>query len=335
MEKQAKICNRCLNTDLNPSIKIMENGLCNVCNDYEDKFDARILAEELKEIVEYTRQDVSCMVALSGGKDSTAMLGSVLELGFQPMAFSFQAGYNNLTEDVENRIRNITEKVGVEYQVIDIYPYIDESDRINFRLMADFYDNVENGHINNIEFVETYREGRKHYSTKDKTAVPFVRPCQACRKIAIKAYYGEAVKRNSKIVFVGINEWASIKDGHYSAIRRLKPFNDQPEVLVVHLPFLLQRKYSEITSILEKMGCLDDVEELHVETGGKCCLLANACEKIANEKLGFHLDSARLSREITVGFIDKTTAIHAIENGRRDSQYSVREVLEKYKILEE
>ena len=43
-----KMCKRCINTTNNPSITIDEEGICNVCRDYETKFDKKKLDEELE-----------------------------------------------------------------------------------------------------------------------------------------------------------------------------------------------------------------------------------------------------------------------------------------------
>lgn len=328
-------CRQCLNTTQNPSIRILENGLCNVCNSFQEHYDPSYLDEEVSILKNYVRKNkADSLIALSGGKDSTAMIQDALALGFHPTAFSFQARYNNLNEKRVEKIHRIARKMGLDYEVIDAIPYITKTDSANFQAMSDFYDAAVRGEISHQDFLDTYKEGRLHYSTKDDTVCTFVRPCQACRKVAIKAYYGEAIKHNVSVVFVGINEWAALTDGRYSAIRRLKPFADQAEVLIVHLPFLMRRKYSELKNKLKEMNCLSDVEELGVETGGKCCPLANACEKIAYENLGFHLDSTRLSREITVGFIDKGTALNAVKKGLRDSKDSVHKILVESGILE-
>ena len=329
-------CRKCLNSTINPSISINEKGLCNVCVSYEKKFDAVCLKEELEAVKAYVRNSGQhdCMIGLSGGKDSTAMLQTVIQMGFNPLAFSFNIGYNNLNATVETHLRNITAKMNTDFEIIDVGHYVSSVDRKCFALMGDVYEKAENGEISQEEFRNIYNEGRKHYSTKDNIEFPYVRPCQICRKIAIKAYYGEAVKRNISLVFVGINEWATVNNnGKYSAVRRLKPFPDQPEVLIVHLPYLVQRKYNEIIPILEEMHCKEEVQELKVETGGNCCLLAKACERTATKLLGFHLDSARLSREITVGFITAQQAEDALSNGKRISEYSVNEILKNNKLI--
>lgn len=113
----------------------------------------------------------------------------------------------------------------------------------------------------------------------------------------------------------------------------MKPFEDKPEVYIVHLPYLIGRKYEDLPEILQKIGWERENGDHEVDTGGSACLLARACEEKSTDILGFHLDSARLSREITVGFIDKEKAKKAIANGNRKSEYSVKEILEKENII--
>ena len=331
--KEVKECRICINNTKNPSIKISDDGICNICEHYK-KYFKRSDIETEKEFIKtfITNKKYDCMVGLSGGKDSSAMLYTVKELGFTPLAFSFKVGYNEMTKSVKEKINNITKCLGIDYQVININNYISDIDKQCFKQMSELYDE-ELTEKSKEKFREIYNEGRKYYSTKQQIVFPFVRPCQICRKIAIKAYYEEAVKRNIKVVFIGINEWASNKNNKYSAIRKLKPFENKPEVYIVHLPFLVGRKYEELPEILERIGWKREEGDHEVDTGGSACLLARACEKKANEIMGFHLDSARLAREITVGFIDKTKAKEAIKNGNRESEYTVKEVLKRGNII--
>ena len=331
--KEVKECRICINNTKNPSIKINDDGICNICEHY-NKYFKRSDIETEKEFIKtfITNKKYDCMVGLSGGKDSSAMLYTVKELGFTPLAFSFKVGYNEMTKSVKEKTNNITKCLGIDYQVININNYISDIDKQCFKQKSELYDE-ELTEKSKEKFREIYNEGRKYYSTKQQIVFPFVRPCQICRKIAIKAYYEEAVKRNIKVVFIGINEWASNKNNKYSAIRKLKPFENKPEVYIVHLPFLVGRKYEELPEILERIGWKREEGDHEVDTGGSACLLARACEKKANEIMGFHLDSARLAREITVGFIDKTKAKEAIKNGNRESEYTVKEVLKRGNII--
>ena len=333
MSDVIKECKKCINTTQNPSITIGNDGLCNVCSDYIKKFDQNVLDNEktfLKKMIKNEKYD--CMVGLSGGKDSSATLYTVKEMGFTPLAFTFEVGYNKITDSIQNKILRITKNVKVDYERININKYISNTEKECFKLMADLYDEPITEEYCK-KFRSIYNEGRKYYSTKQNVVFPFVRPCQICRKIVIKAYYEEAIKRNIKIVFLGINEWAGLSKGKYSAIRKLKPFKNKPEVYIVHLPYLVGRKYEDLPEILEKIGWKREDGDHEVDTGGSACLLARACEKKANEIMGFHLDSTRLAREITVGFIDKNKAKEAIKNGNRDSKYTVKEILKNGGII--
>lgn len=327
-----KYCKKCINTTNMPFIEINDEGLCNVCELYKNKFDATYIKKEMEYIKNFISSDsiVNCMVAVSGGKDSTAMLNGVKKTGFNPLAFTFNLGYNSVDENI---IKYICSYANVSHEVIDIHKYISEIDRRNFYLMGDVYEKVLTGKICKENFAELYSKGRKYYSTKFEKEFAFVRPCQICRKVVIKAYYEEALLHNVRVIFVGINEWASIRDGKLSAIRVLKPYENRPAVLIVHWPFLIQTKYEDVLKILKQGGFEKIPIDLDVETGGNNCILANACERISHNFFGFHLDALRLSREVTVGFIDKATAAKALGNDKKEYNESVMDVLIKAGVI--
>ena len=329
-----KTCKRCINTTNNPSITIGEDGLCNVCRDYSKKFDEQKLDEELKflKTLISDENNFNSMVALSGGKDSSAMLYSVKEMGFKPLAFTFKIGYNILTDSLKEKIERVCNNIGVKHEYIDMRPYVSHSDKECFKLTAEMYDKPIDENTSQI-FKKIYFEGRKHYSTKDQTIMPFVRPCQICRKIAIKAYYGEAIKRNIRIVFVGINEWSGLSNNTYTAIRELKPFPDKPSIYIVHFPFLVHRKLEDLEQILNKIGWEREDGDNKVDTGGSACMLARIAEIKSTEMLGFNIDESRLSREITAGFLDKKSALNAINNYKRPVNKTMHEVLEESELI--
>lgn len=330
-----KICKKCINTTNNPSITIGKKGLCNVCMDYEKKFDEEKLDKELnflKSLIN-NNEKYNSMVALSGGKDSSAMLYSVKKMGFKPLAFTFEIGYNILSDSLKEKIERICKNIGVSHEYIDIHSYVTAADKECFKLTAEMYDKPIDKDSPE-EFKKIYAEGRKHYSTKDKTIMPFVRPCQICRKIAIRAYYGEAIKRNVRIVFVGINEWSGLSNNTYTAIRELKPFKDKPSIYIVHFPFLVHRKLEDLDQILNKIGWKREDGDNKVDTGGSACMLARIAELKSTEMLGFNVDESRLSREITAGFLDRDTAINAIKNYKRPVNKSMHEVLEESGLLQ-
>ncbi len=329
-----KMCKRCINTTNNPSITIDDEGICNVCRDFDKKYDEKKLDEELEFLKTFItdEDEVNSMVALSGGKDSSAMLYTVKELGFKPLAFTFLIGYNILTDSLKRKIKRVCKNIDVKHEYIDMLPYVTEVDRECFKLTAEMYDKPVTKETKD-EFKNIYFEGRKHYSTKDQTVMPFVRPCQICRKIAIRAYFEEALKHNVRILFVGINEWTGLSNNTYTAIRELKPFPDRPSVFIVHLPFLIHRRLDDLEEILDKIGWKKEVGDHKVDTGGSACMIARIAESKSTDMLGFNIDEARLSREVTAGFLDKETALAAISNYKKDNDKKMKDVLEGCGIL--
>ena len=329
-----KMCKRCINTTNNPSITIGDDGICNVCKDFEKNYDEKVLDKELEFLRKFIRKEKTnnCMVALSGGKDSSAMLYSVKELGFNPLAFTFEIGYNILTDSLKDKINRVCRNIGVKHEYIDVHSYVTDVDRECFKLTAEMYDKPITNETSE-KFKKIYYEGRKHYSTKDNTIMPFVRPCQICRKIAIRAYYGEAIKHNIRIVFVGINEWSGLSGNKYTAIRELKPFEDMPSVYIVHFPFLIHRKISDLDEILNKIGWSRENGDNKVDTGGSACMLARIAESKSTEMLGFNVDESRLSREITAGFLNKEDALNAISNYQRPVTKTMKKVLKESGLL--
>lgn len=325
-EKKEITCKKCVNSSKNKSIKIGDDGLCDVCRDYESFFDKESLKEETEFLKTFiTGKKYDAMVGISGGKDSTASLYTAKEMGFSPLAFTFKIGY--LPENVYTRAANAAKSMSIDHEIIDINEYVTETDRGCLEMMADLYDKEESEDLKR-KFEELYTEGRKYYSNKIDIKFPFVRPCQLCRKIAIRAYYGEAIKRGVQVVVIGINEWTGLSDGTYSATRKLQPNKTEPPVYIVHLPFLLQRKLEETKEILDKIGWEKTDEEKFVDTGANSCLLARACEEKACNMLGFNPDSTRLAREVAVDFITKDEANNALKKPR-SSEKTVRQVLEE------
>lgn len=323
-------CIKCVNTTANPTITINKDGLCNVCKQYALNFNKNRLKEELiflKSFITHKKYDV--MVGVSGGKDSSATLYTIKQLGFTPLAFTFEVGYT--IKDIFSRARRVANTLHCDYEVIDIRKYIEETERESFEKMANLYAKGESEDLKN-KFRKFYEEGRRYYSAKCKISFPFVRPCQICRKFVIRAYYAEALKRGISLITIGINEWTGLSNNSYSAIRKIQPYSDRPPVYIVHLPFLLQRKFSETKKILEEIKWIKPKNDKFIDTGASACLLALACEAKAERMLGFHIDSTRLAREVTVGFISKKQAQNALKNVRESSK-TVREVLEEAEIL--
>lgn len=310
-------CRRCVNSEDNPTIQFSDRGTCHVCEAYEDWWHPETKKEEQQFFQTLKKDKIG--VGISGGKDSTATLYLLLDMGFSPEAFTFDIGY--YPEHIFPRAKKTAKHFNVHHETIDIRPYIRSSEIESYKLTADLYD------LQNLDFINIYQLNRKEYSVKSTAVMPYVRACQLCRKTVIQAYVGEAKKRGWKAVVLGMNEWAGLANQKFTAIREIQG------IYIVHLPFLLDHCLEDTARILhEKCDWEFPKGETWIESNANSCLFAKATESIAKKHLGFHPDSTRLGRELSVGFMKKEWAVRALEQ-EHHSVLSVREVLEKANII--
>ena len=317
-------CKKCINTNQNPFIKFSKNGYCGTCEAYLKNFNKSVLTKELqflKSFIGKGKGKYDIMVGLSGGKDSSATLYQIKQMRFTPLAFTFDIGYFH--PYIYKRAKNVAKMCGVDYEIIPIKKYITKNISERFHKMAEIYKRNKKE-----EFIKDYSSGRKNYKG-------VVRPCWVCRELIIHARYFEAIKRGIRIIAVGINEWTSLKQTTssdkftISAIRKLKPFSDKPAVYIVHFPFLIQRKLKDTKKILKKMGWN---YYQNVQSNAASCLLAAAAELPLYKNLGFHPDSTRLAREVTVGFLTRKQAQKALKKAKK-FKYTIPQVLKMAKLI--
>jgi hypothetical protein len=321
-----KSCRICLNNEANPTIIIQPNDLCNVCNSFSTQDKNK---QELDFILSLTKKEGAALIGLSGGKDSTATLIEILKYGIKPLGFTFDLGY--YPRHIFSRAKLYADQMGVAHEIIDIRKYITPEIKKCYQLTALFYENNPSKEI----WKKLYQKNRQCYSAKNCEAIPFIRSCQICRKVVIRAYYTEALKRNCIAIFLGMNEWTHLSGTNYiSGIRRLQPNIDKPPVYIVHWPFLMHRTFGQTCHILESKA-LDwsfPESERGVTSNSNSCLFARAAEQQASEALGFHPDTTRLSREITCGYITKEMVRQALAFPHK-SDRTVKQVLQDAEII--
>lgn len=330
-------CLRCPNDTRSPVVRITAAGLCQWCQAYEDAHDRGRLQREfdhLKSLVGTGVGHHDALFGLSGGKDSTAALVLSTELGFRPLAFTFDTGY--YPDHIAPRSRQVATSLGVDHEVIGLHEYIRPADLESFRLTADLFDEAESDRLAQ-RFRHQYVLNRERFSVRYDEPMAYVRTCQLCRRLVVRAYHREALRHGVRVVLLGTNEWAGLsqKPGNgyeIGAIRALRPDQSTDPVYVVHLPFLLGITLRDTRSVLDRIGWQPPADEKLVEANANSCLLSRAAEAKATRMLGFHPDTSRLAREVTVGFLSREQACAALASPHTYS-LTVRQVLTRAKIL--
>jgi N-acetyl sugar amidotransferase len=112
-----RYCSRCVMPDTKPDISFDEEGVCSACRNFEARKDIP-WAEREREFIALIHEgsggQYDCVVPVSGGKDSTAQVLKIQELGFNPLAVNARTcdlsaiGRRNL-----DNIRNLCDLVEV------------------------------------------------------------------------------------------------------------------------------------------------------------------------------------------------------------------------------
>lgn len=103
-------CTRCILPETYPLIQFDSNGVCNICGEFQSTPDLSAGQQKLREIVARYRKPTGydCIVALSGGRDSTyALYYAVAELRLRPLVVTYDNGFipAQIKENISSCVR--------------------------------------------------------------------------------------------------------------------------------------------------------------------------------------------------------------------------------------
>ncbi|RKD31341.1 non-ribosomal peptide synthetase [Lacrimispora algidixylanolytica] len=119
-DKQIKYCKRCLLPSSYPNIQFDDEGVCNICNNY-DKYKSKAnnyfkYSEDFYKIINKAKKCKTsvydCLLLYSGGKDSSYVLYRLVEMGLKVLTFTFDNGY--ISDTAFKNISRITSELGVD-----------------------------------------------------------------------------------------------------------------------------------------------------------------------------------------------------------------------------
>lgn len=112
-------CVKCTLPETHETIQFDNDGICNICRQYEYKKTQIDWSQRNNDLIELTKRyrgkgDYDCIIPFSGGKDSTYTLWYIVcELGLKPLVVSFDHGFYR-PKNLENNERTMR-KLGVDY----------------------------------------------------------------------------------------------------------------------------------------------------------------------------------------------------------------------------
>lgn len=121
-----KLCSRCIMDDTVQGIEFDEKGECTFCKIHDDlekkyplndssKHKLNALISKIKKEGKSKKYD--CIVGISGGRDSSYTLYTVVKMGLKPLAVHFDNGWNS--ENAVRNIENLCKKLNV-----DLYTHV-------------------------------------------------------------------------------------------------------------------------------------------------------------------------------------------------------------------
>ncbi len=126
-EKPIRYCSKCVMPETKPDLFIDDKGVCNACRAYEKRavIDWGKREEQFQEIIgKYRSKDgnnYDCLIPVSGGKDSTYQVITMLEHGMNPLCVT--ATTDKLSDIGRRNIENI-KKLGVDYIEVSTNPVV-------------------------------------------------------------------------------------------------------------------------------------------------------------------------------------------------------------------
>ena len=114
-------CNRCILPETKPDLNIDENGLCSACLYYDQRseIDWEKRREEFHQVIDQYRSkdetNYDCIVPVSGGKDSTYQVLTLLREGLKPLCVI--ATTCQLSEIGRKNIENLTKKKRKHFKI--------------------------------------------------------------------------------------------------------------------------------------------------------------------------------------------------------------------------
>jgi hypothetical protein len=317
-----KVCRNCVLPETFPRIEFDEEGVCNFCLNLKGKTNPKESKEKQRKkfddlLEKYRgRGSYDCLMAYSGGKDSTYTLTLLRKkYDMKILALTFDNGF--IPQETFQNIRNAAENLGVDHLLFK--PRFDLLKKIFLASMeSDLYSEKT---LERASSICTSCMGLvKFFSlrTSLEKNIPFIAygwsPGQAPLSSSIFKNNKSMVKSMQKAIFDPLHRIVGeeikpyfLSQAHFEKEGEF-PYNVSP------LAFL---EYDE-EKIFKNMQDLGWKRPKETDPNSTNCLLNGFANLVHKEKFGFHPYALELANLVREGYLDRQEALDRI-NAPEDS----------------
>jgi 7-cyano-7-deazaguanine synthase in queuosine biosynthesis len=324
-----KICTACVLPDSFPGIGFDSQGLCNFCQDappvatVTERFQA--LRAKMAAAIEARKSPGSngydCIVAFSGGKDSTYILKLLIET-YQMSCLAVTIDNGFMSDQAKKNCDGVTSALGVDYVV--------------FKPSSDFMNNM---------YVQSVRSPEVHAKVASKRASNMCNSCinlinihmiklamQHDAPVVAGGYIGGQVPKDAAIMDIDLSVLIKSRQAMQS---RYTTFFGETAMKYMQLPEdLVERSHLKNVLIVNPMltvevteeQIIDDIRALGwkrtVDTGKNSsnCRLNDLGIAVHHRQYGFNPYVFEISEQVRNGLMDRQTGL--------DKAYSIPELSE-------
>lgn len=173
MDKEVRICNRCVMDNTVPDIKFDESGACNFCKHYDevlvnDLYSNKDGEDKLNSLIDEIKakgknKQYDCLIGLSGGVDSSYVAYLIKKkYGLRALAIHLDNGWN--TELAVSNVENIVKKLGIDLQ----------THVLDWKEFKDIQRSFLKSSISNIEIPTDHAIWAVLIKTAGKLGIPYI-----------------------------------------------------------------------------------------------------------------------------------------------------------------
>jgi hypothetical protein len=318
------ICNKCLLTQEFPGTQFSSDGVCNHCRSFEEKEDNLPYETQFIELIGSikSKRPYDCMLAFSGGKDSTYTLYLLKhKYKLNVLTYTFDNGF--ISKQAKENIKHVTEQL--------------DSDNITFSPIFDLLKKMFRSAITNKNLYS--KAALMRASAICTTCINFIRyhslkcaieknipiivfgwaPGQIDqRSIFIKPHYSFLAKTQESYIKAHKDFLSMCQDRYFLSAESFKEHADNMPYFVNPLLFN-NYEMNEVKRVIQSIGWKSPQD---IDANSTNCLLNTLGNKIHINHFGYNPYMQEVSELVRDGFISREEGVLRMENNLNEAVIS-------------